>query len=377
MKKLIYFLILALIFSAGCGLWKTKTSVPSKSELIFSHKKHVENDVECDACHTQNAKSELASDNNYPKEKDCLECHDRDKCSLCHSDVNNAVHLAPVPTRLIFSHKAHLDSSVESQKASRLARAESLNRITPFVKKESLDQKIECSTCHDQIKGSAKATDKYPQDMKACRKCHEITQDNCKLCHSNLGEKNFVPASHYVGWIQKHKLVTAAKGEGICESCHRGKIRQSKSALTVAENHIKNEDTKNCAECHRGDFLPEKIHDNNYLQSHGIDAKANQNVCNSCHQREECLNCHKSRALSFSDVHPAGWQFNHADKAKRQLSSCVACHREEDCLGCHQAISPHPPNWVDNHHKIAKNKRDMCNNCHNQEYCSRCHRYPY
>ena len=362
MKKLSYFIILILIFSAGCGLWKTKTSIPSKSEIAFSHKKHIENDVECDACHIQNAKSELASDNNYPKEKDCLECHDRDKCSLCHSDVNNAVHLMPVPTELIFSHKAHLESNVESLKASRIARAERLNRITPFAKKESLDQKINCLTCHEQVKESIKSDDKYWPEMKTCRKCHEVTPDSCNLCHSNLGERNFVPASHYIGWVQRHQITAVAEGEGLCESCHRGEIRSSKgTALKISEEHVKSEDTKACADCHRGDIWPEAIHDNNRLQSHGIDAMANQNVCNSCHQREECLNCHEHRGLSFTDIHPSGWQFNHGDKARRQLPSCVACHREDDCLGCHQAISPHPPNWD---REITKQNERVCSKCH-------------
>ena len=362
MKKFSYCIIFVLIIFAGCGIWQTKYPDQNSGKLLFSHKQHIEMNAECDACHTQNAKSELSSDNNYPKEKDCLECHEREKCSLCHTDVNKAIHPVPIPTGLIFSHKAHLESNIESLKASRKARAEILNGITPFVKQGSLDQKIDCLICHDQVKNSTKVTDKHLPDMRTCRKCHEITQENCNLCHSNLGEKKFVPASHYVGWLQRHKLMAVAEGGTLCESCHRGKIRQSKtSVLTVTEDHISNEDTKVCADCHRGDIWPEAIHDNNRLQSHGIDAMANQNVCNSCHQRQECISCHESRGVSFTDVHPPGWQFNHADKAHRQLPSCVSCHKEEDCLGCHQSISPHPPNWDK---EITKNNERVCLKCH-------------
>jgi hypothetical protein len=182
--------------------------------------------------------------------------------------------------------------------------------------------------------------------MKICRKCHEITQESCVLCHYDLGERDFVPASHYIAWVEGHQQMAAAEGEVLCGNCHRGEIRPSDSAISaVTEDHIKEEDTKVCAECHRGDIWPEAIHDNNRLQSHGIDAIANQNVCNSCHQREECLSCHEQRGISFISVHAPGWQFDHSDKARRQLSSCTACHGEEDCLGCHQTISPHAADW--------------------------------
>jgi hypothetical protein len=361
MKKLSYFIILIFVFFIGCGLWKAKYPLQNKGDITFSHKKHTEMEAECGACHTQITESKLASDNNYPKEKDCLECHEREKCSICHSDVNNAIHLMPVPTGLLFSHKAHLESNNESLKEARQARANSLNKITPFVKNGSLDQKIDCSICHALVKDSTNVADKFTPEMRTCRKCHEITQDDCNLCHDNLGDKKFIPASHYIGWLQRHKLLAAAEGEGLCESCHRGKLRSPGAAYAVTEAHISEEDTKVCAECHRGDIWPEAIHDNNRIQSHGIDAMANQSVCNSCHQREECITCHERRGLSFFDVHPAGWQLNHADKARRQLSSCVACHKEEDCLGCHQAISPHPPGWDK---EITERNERVCLKCH-------------
>ncbi len=362
MRKLIYCIVCAIIIISGCALWKAKYPLQNKGDIIFSHKKHIEMDAECEACHIKTVESEIASDNNYPKEADCLTCHERENCSLCHQDVENAIHLIPESTGLIFSHKNHLESRVEARELARRARMESINKRVSFVKEGSLEQKIDCLTCHSTVRESVKVADTFPPNMKTCRKCHEVTQDSCVLCHSDLGDKDFVPASHYIGWLDRHQHMSSSEGESLCGNCHRGDIRPSHgAAFAVTEEHIKVEDTKVCADCHRGDIWPEAIHDNNRLQSHGIDALANQNVCNSCHQRNECLYCHERRGISFLDTHPAGWQFNHGDKARRQLSSCVVCHEEKDCLGCHQSISPHPPGWD---RESTKQNKHLCSQCH-------------
>ena len=98
MKKLTYYIsyiALVLVIVSGCALWKTKYLPGSEGDLIFSHKQHIEMEVECEACHTNAAESEVASQNNYPKEADCLECHEREECSLCYLDVEKAIHLEP------------------------------------------------------------------------------------------------------------------------------------------------------------------------------------------------------------------------------------------------------------------------------------------
>jgi predicted CXXCH cytochrome family protein len=362
MNKLTYCVVFIAIIMAGCALWKAKYLAQDEGDIVFSHKKHIEMEADCEMCHAGAAESELSSDNNYPKEEDCLLCHEREQCSLCHINVEQAIHLLPESTGLIFSHKAHLDSQIEARKEARSLRAETINGTTPFVKEGSLEKQIDCSTCHALVKESIKVADKYPIKMENCRSCHEITQDNCAICHYDLGEKYFVPASHYIAWLDRHQYMAAAEGEALCGNCHRGEVRPSEDIMpAVTEDHVREEDSRLCAECHRGDLWPEVIHDSNRLQSHGIDARANKNLCNSCHQREECISCHDSRGIAFSDVHPAGWQFGHADKARRQLSACTACHGEEDCLGCHQTISPHAADWD---REITDQNKQVCSKCH-------------
>lgn len=362
MKKLCYFAVFIFIVLAGCALWKAKSPGQNSGDIIFSHKKHIEMEAECEMCHAGAAESELSTDNNYPAEEDCLACHEREQCSLCHLNVDQAVHLVPEPTGLIFSHKAHLGSH-----------SETIKETIPFVKEGSIDKQIDCSTCHDLVRESTKASDRYPIRIRVCLTCHEVADDNCFLCHSNLGEEGFIPASHDGSWLERHRHSAFADGEKFCSNCHLGRVRPSGEMMpTFAKDHTTMGEAKNCAECHSADLQPEGVHDSNYLYFHGIDALGNQNVCDSCHQREECLTCHAERGISSVDFHPAGWHFNHGDNARRQSPNCTACHKEEDCLSCHQVVSPHPSDWRYGHRDVARSNKEVCSRCH-VGFCSRCH----
>ena len=364
MKKLIYCAVCVLVIMSGCALWRSQFSPESKGDIILSHKLHIDMEIQCEMCHSDAAESQFASSNNYPKEKDCIECHDRENCSLCHLDVDNAIPLVPPPTGFIFSHKAHMESNIEDRKEARRERAAVINKKIPFIRDGSLEKEINCATCHKLVEESTDIADEHMPDMKTCRECHEVTEENCSLCHDNLGERDFVPASHYFTWIRTHPRMAAAEGEALCENCHRGEVRSTESALlSVTKEHVREEDSKVCADCHRGDVWPEGIHDNNQLHSHGLDAMADQNVCNSCHQRAECLACHERRGIAFASIHEAGWSLNHADKARRRLSSCVVCHEEEDCLGCHRVISPHSSDW--DRERPGQNETP-CYKCHDE-----------
>lgn len=349
MRKLSCCIVFFCIILGGCALWKARLPLRSQGDITFSHRVHLEIDAECEMCHTQAAESELASDNNYPKEQDCIECHEREECSLCHLDVDNAIHIVPKPTKLIFSHKAHLVR-------------ENAESADIFMTKDGTEHKVDCLTCHSPVKENTKVAEEYPAKVRTCRMCHQITEENCALCHYTLGEVHFIPISHNDSWLDRHQEVASAGGEKPCGNCHRGEIRPSDSAmLSVPKGHVREEDTCTCAACHRGDIWPEEIHGNNYLQLHGVDALADQDVCNSCHQRDECLLCHERRGISFFAIHTQGWQFNHADEARRRLSSCSACHGEEDCLGCHQTISPHPSAWDE---ETTEQNEEVCSKCH-------------
>lgn len=363
-KSFVYCLLGFFIIVAGCTLWRGKRFESDEGDLIFSHKRHFTINIPCEDCHIRIDQSELASDNNIPKELTCMgsgHCHKRTQgCELCHQDVSRAVEIIPKQHRVIFSHKAHLNLN-EEQLAGTL--------LPPNKWGEKL--KPDCITCHRVMKESINVSDDYWPRMKVCQQCHEINAETCTTCHLSLGEETFAPISHDSTWLNRHKQESQFNDQ-LCDVCHRGKIRPTAPALESGEmeesarhpafeEHLKPNAARFCADCHRGDIWPEDVHDNNYLYSHGIDALAGIMTCTTCHQREECLSCHENGGITFVQSHPRGWVFNHSTEARRQLNSCINCHEEEDCLGCHQAVNPHPENWD---REITSQNEQVCSKCH-------------
>jgi len=363
LKSFVYCVVWIFIIIVGCTFWKVKQLEPDESDLIFSHKRHFTINIPCVDCHIQIAQSELASDNNIPRELTCMgggHCHKRTQgCELCHKDVSRAVKIIPKQHRVIFSHKVHLN----------------LNE-----KQLSGKPKLDCLTCHSTMKESINVSDDDWPRMNVCRQCHEIKVVSCTTCHLSVGEKTFVPISHDDTWLSRHQQESKFNDQ-LCDVCHRGKIRpdhKTKSLVSEAnrvgnpqsgisvpelsrEEHLKSDDVRYCADCHRGDIWPEDVHDNNYLYSHGVDALAGITTCITCHQREACLSCHENSGITFAQSHPKGWIFNHSTEARRQLNSCINCHEEDNCLACHQTVRPHPENWD---RDITSQNKQVCLKCH-------------
>jgi hypothetical protein len=330
-------LFIGFSLSLGCAVWQMQhRPEPTAGEIVFSHKRHVLMDIECEYCHVQTLQSQLASDNTLPKEKDCMRCHKRTQgCELCHQDVVNAVALVARTYRAKFSHKFHLQLDGGA---------------------------VGCTTCHQTISASTDVVDADQPTMKTCRTCHDSAAEDCTTCHDDLSaDITFVPASHDSSWMERHRL-QAAQNDELCAECHRGKIRPLTDIIQpIAADHSRVAQGRFCADCHRGDILPELVHENSYLQTHRLDARANSNACVTCHDRQECKDCHETGGFRYETVHPANFRFQHAVEAKRELTNCVTCHAEADCLGCHSTISPHPPGW----------NREM--NATNEQLCLKCH----
>lgn len=327
--RLIGFLLSILLLVAGCALFPAQflrdiqDTSQHDGELIFSHERHSKMTIECTACHRAVLASQQTGDNLLPQKADCMQCHKpTQQCRLCHQDVSRAIQLQPRAYRLRFSHEKH--------------------------------QETACVTCHASMASSRRVSDPFLPVASTCRRCHEIEESTCQTCHETLRQPAVLPVSHDGTWLERHENQTA-EADQMCEQCHRGATRAE------AKMPVEHDDVGICADCHRGDIWPATVHDNNYLQSHTIDARFATNTCYSCHQHEECVACHESQGFSFVSVHPQNWQFRHGDEARRQLTACTTCHVEPDCLGCHQTLSPHPSDWD---RDVGAHNEDVCRKCH-------------
>jgi hypothetical protein len=330
-------------FLIGCAVLRMRpTSNDPQSELVFSHARHAQMDIECGSCHPAET-SVLAADRLLPSEESCMTCHHREQgCELCHQNAARVVKLVPNDYGLRFSHVPHLRADVNPQG---------------------------CAACHAAVEASTAVAQTYPIGQQGCQTCHREEMSSapkCGYCHERLTPKTFVPVTHRSDWLREHASAAATSG-GLCDVCHRGTIREDAPrgpALPkrpVPDSHVQAGDVHDCAGCHQADVWPLSVHDSNYLQSHWMDAAIETTTCESCHRREECMSCHRESVTSFASAHPPTFLFDHAADARRALGTCATCHEETTCVACHQSANPHPPGWEI---EITAQNRALCVKCH-------------
>lgn len=237
--------------------------------------------------------------------------------------------------------------------------------------------KAECATCHDE------GAEAIKPEEKVCLECHDQAfVDAVKF----PGMKTHGPT-----WALEHRA--AAKGSAIdCSVCHQQDF---------------------CLECHKAGFADEmgnpgnsmiNVHRSDFQVSHPIAARTNPQLCNSCHEKNFCIECHEQFApedlaieshrkgftngtlgglhASFTDsqcqsCHPDSvlpaheWSKKHSREARKNLATCQACHPDGDiCIQCHSArsglgVNPHPRDWdkIDGRLNRASGGK-TCQKCH-------------
>ena len=142
-------------------------SPPAKPQpLPFSHKLHTQFFPECLDCH------QLASDGwtmSYPEEEKCMVCHATIRAEspaikkLAEYSAQKKpvpwVQVYHVPDYVYFSHRTHLKKA-----------------------------KLECETCHGQVRKRDVLTKEKPTSMQACMSCHKEkgASVNCRTCHNSV-----------------------------------------------------------------------------------------------------------------------------------------------------------------------------------------------
>jgi hypothetical protein len=160
------------------------------------------------------------------------------------------------------------------------------------------------------------------------------------------------PAHHPPGFERDHKTAAATAAQR-CDTCHS---------------------PASCANCHEAAFEPE-FHPRDYRHRHAAEALARDSDCTSCHSTEAfCRDCHAtsgiapldSRTAAYHDAHPL-WLLDHGRAARQALETCASCHQQNDCLQCHSAragwrISPHGPDF--DAFSMGDRSLESCAVCH-------------
>jgi hypothetical protein len=402
-----------LVASAGLA-----GRLAAQQPVKFDHPQHSRLFLSCLTCHPGARDSTRSL---WPAALGCAECHD--------GQVEKSVAWQPPKAatlgNLRFTHATH---------------------ATALARKSSSDSAQSCETCH--ATAGARWMDVGRAQPTQCFNCHGLRSDAhltapdsaCVTCHVPLARAtgltvariaNFpTPPSHEdPAFAMPGGHGRAARG--VKSGGHRPPIAQSCTVCHAQEF---------CASCHvnieqvkpiqalardaRSLALAPKAtrpawHGQDFSESHASLASANPATCTTCHQRTECLDCHRpnpgdgratyhntgylarhpaeayARASDCSQCHNAGYfcttchqqaglvakgplvagyhngaQFfasGHGKAARQSLETCVSCHSERDCLRCHSAtqgrgFNPHGPGFDAS--KLKSRNPQMCGACH-------------
>ncbi len=261
-----------------------------KSELIFSHKLHVEEmGMDCLSCHQAAETSKTGKDNLMPTMESCGNCHDvesTDNCGMCHSDLENMRAVPRVKEySVFFSHEQHIEAE------------------------------LECLTCHEEVAEKEQVEPYILPPEVSCQECHS--------------QRRVMPSTHGPDFIHSH-----AEQARTSEAA----MRASQSCNTCHKNNF-------CQNCHEGDNLDRTTHPLNYAFTHSLDAQGQERECAACHtDRSFCNDCHAQFQV-MPHNHTAGWVNNipgdggrHRIEAQNDLENCMACHEQnaqQICQTCH------------------------------------------
>lgn len=343
----------------------------------MDHALHLAEGLDCRQCHDRIDHSRLASQNDLPTGEACDRCHgdqhpsvaegESRRCADCHTHVEEqrvtATTMLPRPN-LIFSHQAHL------QRGS------------------------DCATCHgDMTKVGLASVAQLPKEA-TCLSCHDGKQasDTCGTCHptgldgrvlTTIGLDATAPkllpkgpsargATHDLAFVQDHVGIAKSNPQ-LCASCHNDEF---------------------CADCHAGPIRPMRLHADDYLTTHAIDARAASQDCSACHRLQtECRGCHLRMGVTSEGeegafgvgsplrFHPSDWSGppgmpqGHALPAQRNISTCASCHTEDACLACHATTGAARPGLNASPHgsEFAGSARCTALESRNRRVCLKCH----
>jgi len=349
--------------------------------LPFNHKAHLYRGTVCTVCHPGVTTSESAQDRLVPGEDRCARCHQiaeakagrphypPGQCPLCHVGFDATVHRAPeasaFPRAAIhFSHAKHL---------ARLAEAGEKDRAA-------------CAACHGSYDAVELATRAQLPKMTTCLVCHDGRKApaDCTTCHLRAvdamgsrvetrlpggvlrpGPGDPLGLDHGPSYDRAHGLAALGRREQ-CLACHS---------------------EPSCMSCHDGTKKPASIHPGDFISTHPVPARANQPNCAACHRLQSfCVACHERAGVSpnadpslyvgGNKVHPAGWMTPgpafHGVQAARNIGQCASCHQEQQCLQCHSTssalypggIRPHPPGFASRCGEMIRKNARSCEKCH-------------
>ncbi len=287
--------------------------------LRFNHALHVQRGMACERCHGRVENIELATADQLPRMRGCLDCHHNPTpkkgeasgaCTTCHLSDRGGMLKTELPS----------------------------GQLTPPAWLHDAEHGPDWLERHKRV-----AAD----ESRFCANCH--SERFCTGCHDGRVRPRRV---HPNDWISMHP-VAARENDPSCTSCHRHQSFcldcHQRSGVTLSGP------VANFAS--RGRFHPPKsiwTDGPRGSSHHAWEAERNLNACVSCHTERDCASCHATPGVGGGgtrpcaltpegcpsqqprpgpggrDPHPAGFVDRCAHALRTNARPCLFCHDPED-----------------------------------------------
>lgn len=268
----------------------------------------------------------------------CATCHTVERCAACHVDPRRpAIESLPSapPHMDLPPFEAHYPEPDSHTDEGWLASHGRQARVQ------------DCATCHTSNDCAACHQEPLP-DLAAGLVSRE------ESAAPGVVVDRHPPESHESLFFMEAHATLAASDEGVCTTCH-----------TEAT----------CVACHDGAPGQGGYHPPGFVMRHAADAFGQDQECATCHNSAAfCRACHTQAGLGsdgrlgpgYHDAEPL-WLLRHGQAARQNLESCASCHEQNDCTQCHSVlgsfqVSPHGPDF-DARRAWERNPRS-CIACH-------------
>jgi hypothetical protein len=243
----------------------------------------------------------------------CATCHTSDRCVACHVDPG-LTEIGAIPAAPVDMDQPEWASAYPTP-----ASHETISFQATHAP-EGSSGTAECATCHTSNDCLSCHVEPAPGPVETLLSRSESRAPGVHL-------EVTPPETHASAFFLSSHSNLAAADPGTCAACHT--------------------DTY-CAQCHDGP-ADGGYHPTSFVSQHAADAWGRSSECASCHSTAAfCRECHQESGLvsqgrleaGYHDAEPL-WLLRHGGAARQSLESCASCHQQNDCVQCHGVLGAH------------------------------------
>jgi hypothetical protein len=274
-----------------------------RANMIFSHKRHAQRNINCQQCHGRVEDVGLATRDQLPRMRGCLHCHQAPDV-LSRGDAKGAC------------DTCHLRGGPREGGTIRTTFAQ--GKLLPPAWLHDAEHGPDFLERHKSVAGA---------DSAFCASCHK--EDFCVDCHDGRVRPRNIHPNDY---LSMHPVDARMNSER-CTSCHR----QQSFCLDCHLRAGVGESSPSGVKSSVTRFHPPAAIWSGPVRGpghHAFEAQRNLNACVSCHVERDCVACHGGSGIGAgANIHPAGFLSSCGMQMRRNPRPCLVCHQPFEIAG--------------------------------------------